>query len=805
MCQRHYHSLLKFVHIVKMRYTKAKNQFDLLLRPINEKDKTAYIILQGNTKYLFRVSEFQQIIVTCISNTEEYFPEILDIKNPYNNMKITHTILYDFYFYLKTNNYKIDELFNAYFNSNFNSKEYLSKYEVIIRDRSITQEIKTAHHDKLYPYVIRMFLQYARHLKGIHISCGFPRKKLVELMKPYLQLYFYQLYYPRDLPRKYESEDALIKRLKELALISPDFGKRTLTNETSSDGNLICYVKYNCLIPGFHRPLIYCRGGTSHFLTIDIKDDIQYYKMMGYFNSAAISLVKHTNFHCPDMEEEYVYYMNKYYERQMSRMAKNNREEEKDSDDEISNTDDTLVDSDDELEVTVTNLTNLTNNETVSNNVTTNTNDNANNDELPNEELHDDMHEVVSSVELDINGPEPRTTIPVPFASNFRTEMQINENPNGYLILPTEDNVTLEQPQTNTMYDEIMTQDNELNDRTHINDLNHTELMTEHHELMERVVSTFNEVSQRLNAITSAPNFVTTNDNDSGSSMSISEPSDNAYERDDSVVIGPTIENEEQCNEENSDDNSSIETDPDVNIISGIMSSQSVNNELKGKYIVRAMTGSRETGYNTELQETFYTEEVANHFYENIALLHYNLKEIEFIPFELLTSYETPEPRNILNSEEKKAYDASKYTTNNETNETREICSDVLEFLCEECNLQSMRNKCYICKRHDICNYCNGDSVWCKQNEDWMCRDCHNNRQQEECIEQEDEDEEEIVSSSLMTYGIPANSDIHPSEYIRNRIEEMTRESYLDKGFTEENYDEMQQLRLEEYGSDGDY
>ena len=54
------------------------------------------------------------------------------------------------------------------------------------------------------------------------------------------------------------------------------------------------------------------------------------------------------------------------------------------------------------------------------------------------------------------------------------------------------------------------------------------------------------------------------------------------------------------------------------------------------------MTGARETGYNTELQETFYTEEVANHFYENIALLHYNLKEIEFIPFELLTSYETP-------------------------------------------------------------------------------------------------------------------------------------------------------------------
>ena len=65
------------------------------------------------------------------------------------------------------------------------------------------------------------------------------------------------------------------------------------------------------------------------------------------------------------------------------------------------------------------------------------------------------------------------------------------------------------------------------------------------------LVSTFNELSQRLTSITSAPNLATINDNDSGSSMSISEPSDNAYERDDSVVIGPTIENVEQCEEEN--------------------------------------------------------------------------------------------------------------------------------------------------------------------------------------------------------------------------------------------------------------
>ena len=474
--------------------------------------------------------------------------------------------------------------------------------------------------------------------------------------------------------------------------------------------------------------------------------------MMAYFNSPSISLVKHTNFHSPDMEDEYGFYIDRYYKKQLSRSSINTFGEQED-DDEISNSDETLVDSDDELEVTVTN------HDPSGNNIIINVNDNVDNN-------------------VDNDDPGPRTTIPIPFDTSARTELQINDNPDDYLIFPSGSNVNSEGVQNSVEH----------------NDLNHAELMTEHHEIMERVVSTFNELSQRLTSITSAPNLATINDNDSGSSMSISEPSDNAYERDDSVVIGPTIENVEQCEEENSDDNSSIETDPDVNIISRNLYSQSVNNELKGKYIVRAMTGSRETGYEIEVHETFYTAEVANHFYESIALLHYNLKEIEFIPFELIINDETPDPRNILNSEEK-IYDSSKYTSANATE----------MFVCEECKLQCMINKCYVCNRQNICNYCNGENVWCKQNEDWMCRDCHNNRQQEECIEQEEEDEEEIVSSSLMTYGVPANADIHPSEYIRNRIEEITRDSYLDKGFTEEDYEEMQQMRLEEYGSDGDY
>ena len=50
MCQRHYHSLLKFVNIVKMRYTKAKNRMKLHPNEFVElilKDRGPWPLLTG--------------------------------------------------------------------------------------------------------------------------------------------------------------------------------------------------------------------------------------------------------------------------------------------------------------------------------------------------------------------------------------------------------------------------------------------------------------------------------------------------------------------------------------------------------------------------------------------------------------------------------------------------------------------------------------------------------------------------------------------------------------------------------------
>jgi hypothetical protein len=252
-CQRHYHALLKFSQIIRHKYAKIKNTEDLLLMPIHENDKGTYPHVENGVKYIFRVGELRQIITTCIANTESFFPEKLDIKNPYSNILISDSVLYNFYFFMKTQNYNIPDLIHGFFLSGFNYNKYLSKYEILIRDFAIEEKIMRSSVDKVYPIVFRMMLQYRDIVSGIHISYGFPKDKLVEIMRPYLLLYYYTLYYASDFPRRYESEEELSDRLSHFARYNPCFGQRTVEKARPFDINSNeVVIKYNSGHPKFY-------------------------------------------------------------------------------------------------------------------------------------------------------------------------------------------------------------------------------------------------------------------------------------------------------------------------------------------------------------------------------------------------------------------------------------------------------------------------------------------------------------------------------------------------------------------------
>lgn len=316
-CQRHYHAFLRFAHIIKYKYSLVKNTCDLMLMPISEKDRGVYSLIEGNTKHVFRVHELRQIILSSISHTDDYFPDLLDLKNPYNNATIRIDQLYNFYFYMKTHNYAIDELVHAYFLSGFDESKYIEKYEILIRDRAIETAVKTSHHDKLYSMVLKMLMQYKSYVKTIQISCGFPKQKLVEIMRPYLLLYYNHLHYAQDFPKRYESEELLKTKLQNLYVFNPSFGQRTVVCESDIAERTI--VRYNCSAPEFYKGFNYSmKHRINDYVYMELPLDIQYEKMKKIIGSAILT---ENMFHSTrdlvgyEHEDEYEHYLNMYYAR----------------------------------------------------------------------------------------------------------------------------------------------------------------------------------------------------------------------------------------------------------------------------------------------------------------------------------------------------------------------------------------------------------------------------------------------------------------------------------------------------------
>ena len=152
-CQRIYHTLGRFVQICKARCAPVRNSQDLHLDDISEGDPNTYYIMHMGAKYVFRVNELRNTIMSCIENTDEFFPDILDIRNPYNNIAFSSCDLYNFYFFLKTHNYSIHPLLHGFFLSNFDVVRYVEDYEVLIRDKAINDHAMRGIVTVLYPTV----------------------------------------------------------------------------------------------------------------------------------------------------------------------------------------------------------------------------------------------------------------------------------------------------------------------------------------------------------------------------------------------------------------------------------------------------------------------------------------------------------------------------------------------------------------------------------------------------------------------------------------------------------------------------
>jgi len=228
-------ALSKLVNSYKIKKMPIKIQTDLLLNDIDLSKKNIFMVFQHSVKYPFIINDLINIITTSLSNCSFFFAEPLDIKNPYNNIPFSKATLYSMYFFIRENLFSMPLLFDLFFHSNFDLNSFKINNENYIREVYIKNFVFRSRYNALYGYLMAMFEKYYEYMPSIVIDRDFPREKLVNIMRPYLQLYLLGNYLIIGSEKRYVTIHLLKKKLLQFSKHNPMFGRKIITQQIMWD------------------------------------------------------------------------------------------------------------------------------------------------------------------------------------------------------------------------------------------------------------------------------------------------------------------------------------------------------------------------------------------------------------------------------------------------------------------------------------------------------------------------------------------------------------------------------------------
>lgn len=231
----------------KLKRATVKNKEDLGMEPIEEGTRNVIKIFQTDSFYLFRISDLINITNSALSNTEYFFVKPLAIKNPYNNIEFNLSTLYYIYYSIKASTFIMPQLFHLFFLTGFNVNLFTEHHEYLIRELAIKKSIYQGNVLELHQNALIIINTYFPFFK---IHPDFPKKRLVEIMSPYLLLYYKYRY-------SLETFESCKKHLRELQLklasffrFNEQFGRKHIhvtkqLNPTTGKPEYIQHVTFN--------------------------------------------------------------------------------------------------------------------------------------------------------------------------------------------------------------------------------------------------------------------------------------------------------------------------------------------------------------------------------------------------------------------------------------------------------------------------------------------------------------------------------------------------------------------------------
>lgn len=226
--QKVYYAFAKIARLYNRRKWQIKIECDLFLNPIRESQKNVIVVLQNKAKYLFTVNDLIKIIKNSISNTDFFFSEPLECRNPYNNMVFDKSILYNIYFFIKHSNFIMPQIFQNFFLCDFNLREFEINNQFLVREHAIEDYLTNMSSNLLRENILLM-IRYCNSCinTAIKINSSFPTNKLIEIMKPYVKLYF-SFKFTMCSEKREHSVNTLLDKFKSFADFNSNFGRKKI-------------------------------------------------------------------------------------------------------------------------------------------------------------------------------------------------------------------------------------------------------------------------------------------------------------------------------------------------------------------------------------------------------------------------------------------------------------------------------------------------------------------------------------------------------------------------------------------------
>ena len=196
-----------FVEMKKDLFYNSLDQF-----PLSQK----IIILHEKKKYIFRLTDLMQCWKKALTHSDELFPEIQDLKNPYTNIPFIKCNLYNIYFKIYFSSFQIPFLIQEFFNLHFNKKHFSTKFSIILKDIAIINYVDSANTKELCEDIQTMFKQYYFGEKDLDFCISFLSEnrtiEIIKVLKNYIYL-FYLTQYSRNIKIKKLCKKVLNKEL----------------------------------------------------------------------------------------------------------------------------------------------------------------------------------------------------------------------------------------------------------------------------------------------------------------------------------------------------------------------------------------------------------------------------------------------------------------------------------------------------------------------------------------------------------------------------------------------------------------